>query len=49
LTGVYYPTGGAISRMINQKGKLYGIKAHPESTDGSVYNINAVLNGDLQL
>jgi len=35
--------------MINQKGKLYGIKAHPESTDGSVYNINAVLNGDLQL
>jgi len=49
LTGVYYPTGGAISRMINQQENLYGIKAHPESTDGSVYNINAVLNGDLQL
>ena len=49
LTGVYYPTGGAISRMINKKSKLYGIKSHPESTDGSVYNINAVLNGDLEL
>ena len=48
LTGVYYPTGGAISRMINRKSKLYGIKSHPESTDGSVYNINAVLNGDLE-
>ena len=49
LTGVYYPTGGAISRMINRKSMLYGIKLHPESTDGSVYNINAVLNGDLEL
>ena len=49
LTGVYYPAGGAISRMINKKSKLYGIKSHPESTDGSVYNINAVINGDLEL
>lgn len=49
LTGVYYPTGGAISRMVNRKINLYGIKSHPESTDGSVYNINAVLNGDLEL
>ncbi|MBW2467098.1 MAG: TAXI family TRAP transporter solute-binding subunit [Deltaproteobacteria bacterium] len=49
LTGVYYPAGGAISRMINRKSKVYGIKLHPESTDGSVYNINAVLNGDLEL
>ena len=49
LTGVYYPAGGAISRMINRKGNFYNIKAHPESTDGSVYNINAVLSGDLEL
>ena len=47
VTGVYYPTGGAISRMLNKKSKEYGIKATVESTGGSVYNINAVLNGDL--
>jgi len=48
VTGVYYPTGGAISRMLNKKSKEYGIKATVESTAGSVYNINAVLSGDLE-
>ena len=48
VTGVYYPTGGAISRMVNKKSKEYGIKATVESTSGSVYNINAVLNGELE-
>ena len=47
VTGVYYPTGGAISRMVNAKEDVYGIKATVESTGGSVYNINAVLSGDL--
>ena len=47
VTGVYYPTGGAISRMINLKKDEYQIKATVESTPGSVYNINAVLSGDL--
>ena len=48
VTGVYYPTGGAISRMINNKFETYKIKATVESTSGSVFNINAVLNGDLE-
>ncbi|MBU2646694.1 TAXI family TRAP transporter solute-binding subunit [bacterium] len=48
VSGVYYPTGGAICRIINKKFKTYQIKATVESTSGSVYNINAVLNGDLQ-
>lgn len=47
VTGIYYPTGGAIARMINKKAKVYGIKATVESTGGSVYNVNAVLRGDL--
>ncbi len=47
VTGVYYPTGGAISRMINNKAGQYNIKATVESTAGSVYNVNAVLAGDL--
>jgi hypothetical protein len=48
VTGLYYPTGGAIARMINQKQDRYGIKMTVESTAGSVYNINAVLSGDLE-
>jgi TRAP transporter TAXI family solute receptor len=48
VTGVYYPTGGAISRMVNTKSKEYGIKATVESTGGSVYNVNAVMSGDLE-
>jgi TRAP transporter TAXI family solute receptor len=48
ITGVYYPTGGAIAKMVNKKRKEYGIRATVESTGGSVFNINAVLAGDLE-
>jgi TRAP transporter TAXI family solute receptor len=48
VTGVYYPTGGAISKMVNQKFDTYGIKATVESTGGSVFNVNAILAGDLE-
>ncbi len=48
VTGVYYPTGGAISRMVNKKSKEYGLKLTVESTAGSVYNINAVISGALE-
>jgi len=46
-TGVYYPTGVAISRMINKNFDQYGIKATVESTSGSVFNLNAVMNADI--
>lgn len=48
ITGVYYPTGGAIAKMVNAKRKEYGIRATVESTGGSVFNINAILAGDLE-
>ena len=48
VTGIYYPTGGAISQMVNRKSDEYGIKVTVEATSGSVFNINAVLRGDLQ-
>ncbi len=48
LTGVYYPAGGAISRTINKKKDEYNLKATVESTGGSVFNINAVMSGDLE-
>ena len=48
ITGVYYPTGGAIAKMVNKKRKEYGIRATVESTGGSVFNVNAVMTGDLE-
>ncbi len=48
ITGVYYPTGGAICKMINDKRDTYGIRCTVEATGGSVFNINAVLAGDLE-
>ncbi len=48
ITGVYYPTGGAIARMINKKRGIYNIRCTYESTGGSVFNINSVLSGDLE-
>ncbi len=48
ITGVYYPTGGAIAKMVNQKRKEYGIRATVESTGGSVFNVNAIMSGDLE-
>ncbi len=47
VSGIYYPTGVAISRMINNKFDQYQIKATVESTSGSVFNVNSVLKGDL--
>jgi hypothetical protein len=46
-TGVYYPTGGAIANLVNAGEQAHGIRASVESTGGSVFNVNAVLSGDL--
>ncbi len=48
ISGVYYPTGGAIAKIVNKKKDENGIRATVESTDGSVFNVNAVLEGELQ-
>jgi TRAP transporter TAXI family solute receptor len=47
VTGVYYPAGGAIAKMVNKTRDEHGIRVAVESTAGSVFNINAVLSGDL--
>ena len=48
VTGIYYPTGGAIGRIVNKKSKQYNLKVTVESTGGSVFNVNAVMAGDLE-
>jgi TRAP transporter TAXI family solute receptor len=48
VTGVYYPAGGAICRLVNRGRADHGIRCGVESTGGSVYNINAVRSGELE-
>ncbi|MBU1232610.1 MAG: TAXI family TRAP transporter solute-binding subunit [Proteobacteria bacterium] len=47
MTGIYYSTGGAITRILNQSQDDFQIKAIAEPTSGAVFNINAILGGHL--
>ena len=49
VTGVYYPTGGAICRLVNKNRKRTGIRCSVESTGGSVFNLNAIRKGELEM
>ncbi len=49
VTGVYYPTGGAICRLVNKTRKEHGIRCSVESTGGSVYNLNTIKAGELDM
>ncbi|MGR3724578.1 TAXI family TRAP transporter solute-binding subunit [Abyssibius alkaniclasticus] len=48
VTGVYYPTGGAICRLVNKDRRDHGVRCSVESTGGSVYNINTIREGELE-
>jgi TRAP transporter TAXI family solute receptor len=48
FTGVYFPTGLAIAKIINKNRSQSGIRATVESTRGSVFNLNAILAGYLE-
>ena len=49
ITGVYYPVGGAICRLVNKTRKEHGIRCTVESTGASVFNVNAIRSGDLTM
>ena len=48
VTGVYYPAGGAICRLVNKDRDQHGIRCSVESTGGSVYNLNTIRSGELE-
>lgn len=48
VTGVYYPAGGAICRMLARTRAEHGIRCGAESTGGSVFNVNALRSGELE-
>jgi len=49
VTGVYYPTGGSICRLVNKGRKEHGIRCSVESTAGSTYNLTTIATGELDM
>lgn len=49
VTGVYYAAGGAICRLVNKERASHGIRCSVESTGGSVFNVNTIKAGELDL
>ncbi len=49
VTGVYYPTGGAICRLVNKGRKEHHVRCSVESTGGSTYNLNTIRAGELDM
>lgn len=47
VTGVYYPAGGAICRLVNKGRRTHGIRCSVESTGGSAANIEGLRSTDL--
>lgn len=49
VTGVYYPAGGAICRLVKRGRMDHGIRCVVESTGGSINNLELLRKGDLEL
>jgi TRAP transporter TAXI family solute receptor len=49
VTGVYYAAGGAICRLVNKDRAKHNIRCSVESTGGSVFNVNTIKAGELDL
>ena len=48
-TGLYYPTGGALCRLVNLTRQEHGIRCVVNTSPGSVANLQRVGNGELDL
>src|SRR5690606_29715057 len=49
VTGVSYAAGGAVCRLVTNDRKDHGIRCSVESTGGSVFNVNTIKAGELDL
>ncbi len=49
FSGVYYPVGGAICRVVNRKKSEHGITCSVQSTGGSIENLNSVRTGEVDM
>jgi len=49
VSGVYYPTGGAICYLLNQSKQVDSISCEIKSTPGSIFNLQAIKSGEVDL
>lgn len=49
VTGLYYPAGGAVCRMVNRARTQHSIRCAVESTEGSLSNLGALRTGELDM
>ena len=49
VTGVYYAAGGAICRLVNKDRAKNNLRCSVESTGGSVFNVNTIKSGELDM
>ena len=49
VTGIYFPLGGAICRLVNRERETHGVRCLVDSTEGSIANLNAIRRGELEL
>jgi uncharacterized protein len=47
VTGVYYPTGQNICRLVNRDQATHGMRCNAESTGGSIFNLNSIAAGEM--
>jgi TRAP transporter TAXI family solute receptor len=48
VTGVYYPAGGAICRLVNRDRAKHGLRCSVEATGGSVANVNLLKSSEIE-
>ena len=47
VTGVYYPSGGATCKILNESRAEHGVRCSVETTLGSIANVKQIRSGDL--
>lgn len=48
-TGVYYPMGAAVCKMVNQTARDTGLRCSVKTSAGSIDNLNSMHNGEMDL
>ena len=49
ISGQYYPAGRALCDLVNREQRAHGVRCSAEPTSGSVYNVDAIRAGELDL
>lgn len=49
ISGVYYPTGRTICNLINKERKHHAIRCNVLATSGSIYNLNKLRTGEMEM